>query len=421
MKTATAVKAGLLGFAIALFVYCLTIVLMPLTGDRPFVTQSQGKTGVSDFVILYEAGVLAVSPDRQRIYDPAVQLDYCNRLIAPDRLSSPFYLQYPPWFFTLMAPWAVLPFKAAFAVWTVFWLAIAALSLIQLLRLGEITSKLDRSLLIAMALASAPIILSLKLGQTSLWLLSSLCLFCYGWRIKSDKLVALALVLSSIKLQYLFFFVIPCLVWRRWKTIGWAALFGALLLAATAADVGWQSMYTYPSWVSFVEASGSTGVSAESMVNIQGLARAFLGAKTSFLLGVLGFGSALVYLAFTWWRGWRRQDLQNWLLALTVCLGLLTSMHTHFHDCGLIAIAAALTLRNVQLPPRAGTRSYRCWQTALIYYPLLAWLCFVYRQQMSFPVMAVLNVIVAGCAIACCESQLKGHTGVGPMAGAQPE
>ena len=149
-------RVALLSSAIVALAYFFLLVLAPLSRPDFFVSGNQ-KTGMgcSDFVLFYGAGTLSCSSARFNIYDIPTQLEIENQLIAPAKMSQAFYMQYPPWFFTMVIPLVLLPIKSAFVVWTIIWPTLAALSLYLLLTTTEMKSKLDRALLITFALASA--------------------------------------------------------------------------------------------------------------------------------------------------------------------------------------------------------------------------------------------------------------------------
>ncbi|HEY9792474.1 MAG TPA: glycosyltransferase family 87 protein [Candidatus Obscuribacterales bacterium] len=409
LRAASSPKSYLLLFAVLLLLYCLGVVLSPVLKERTFLSENNGKIGIADFVVLYEAGVIAASGDRQRIYDPAVQLSWCNRIISPDRLREPMYIQSPPWFFTLMAPLSLIPIKPAYVLWTFFWTAAATIAMLLVLRQSGMQSRLDRALFVTFALASAPAVVSMKLGQTSLCLLTFVLMFCYCWRRRRDKQGALWLALSSFKVQYCLFLVLPAVAGARRRLLAWSILLGAILLSISLLDVGWQSFAAYPAWVNYVESSGAQGVYAEAMVNIRGLLNAYLPTKLAFQLSVAAMLAALLYLVWLWRRAAKLSlpGKDEWLLATTIALAVLTSPHTHYHDCVLLAAAAAVTLTKLDLNMSAGPLSYRVWKYLLLIYPMLSWLAYLHRADSPVPLLALANMAVALAAVAYCESLLR--------------
>jgi len=69
----------------------------------------------------------------------------------------------------------------------------------------------------------------------------------------------------------------------------------------------------------------------------------------------------------------------RWLLCLTFLTALVVSPHSHFFDCLLLSVPAALTLKNLDLAAVLFDKDaysspwYRWWCGALIAFPLLSW------------------------------------------------
>ena len=343
-------RVALLSSAIVALAYFFLLVLAPLSRPDFFVSGNQ-KTGMgcSDFVLFYGAGTLSCSSARFNIYDIPTQLEIENQLIAPAKMSQAFYMQYPPWFFTMVIPLVLLPIKSAFVVWTIIWPTLAALSLYLLLTTTEMKSKLDRALLITFALASAPTIMGVKTGQTSLWFFTCICLLWYTWRTGASKLNALSLVVSTFKLQYSIFFVIPHVAQRKWRTLLWICLFQLAFVLAACLNVGWKNIIDYPQFLLSTETSGAMGVAPESMSNFGALLLRYL-PKTSALIGTLSvLAASLIYLFSVWWR-WAKIPKKNdgWPIAVTCVLALVASPHTHFHMCVLFRPRGSRHPKNYQ-------------------------------------------------------------------------
>jgi hypothetical protein len=407
---AKCIKVGLLLLLLPFLLYCCTLIYCPLAGDQPFVWHKGNQMGLSDFVNFYNAGAIAASSDRYQIYNPDVQRKWLNRAIKPDRVDGPVYLEYPPWFFTLMAPLSLLPIRTAFVVWSVFWPLLALSTLLLVLGASKITSRLDRMLFIAMVLASAPAVLGIKVGQTSWWFWTMLNLFWWGWRTRSQRLSAAALVLCSIKLQYSLFLLVPVLARKNWRILAWAAGFGCALILITGLDVGWHNLLHYPSLLASIEVSGSHGVSPESMVNLRGLTYQWLPQTVSSLISAAAFVGSLVYLFGLWRRSQSssQPEPDAWPLATTLVLAVFASLHTHYHDCIILATAAAVTLYSISLRKnsREISLSYKLWSLLLLSYPLSSWLCYAHHHDFAVPILSLVNLVLAAAAVVHTEKSL---------------
>jgi hypothetical protein len=405
----------LLALAIFSIIYFSVLIFAPLPSRDFFVSgNKQTGMGCADFVIFYGAGALSTSPDRFNIYDLATQLKIENHLIAPNAMGQPFYIQYPPWFFTLMAPWSLVPIKSAFVIWSIVWTVLASLSMYLLLGTTALRSKLDQALFISFTLASAPTVVNMKLGQTSFWFFTCACLLFFAWRKQAFKQVALWLALSTIKLQYSVFLVVPLIARKKWSALFWTGLFQLVLITAACLNVGWQSLIKYPAFLLSVETSGASVVAPESMANFGALLLHFFPSKIAQVGSLAALILALLYLFSVWWRsGQSSKRGDAWPIAVTCVIGLVASPHTHFHMCVLLSIAAAVTLKSISLTAAVRDKSlaYRYWAMLLLYAPLLSWVYFISAEQLSFPVLPLFNLVLAALAIVNTELDLRTDRG----------
>jgi hypothetical protein len=392
----------LLSGAVIAIIYFSTLIFAPISKSDFFVSRSQSSgMGCADFVIFYGAGVISASPDRFKIYDPNIQLKIENQLIAPEQMGKPFYIPYPPWFFTLMAPWSALSLRSAFVVWSIVWTLLAALSTYFLLRTTIIRSLLDRALFIAFMLGSAPAMLNAKLGQTSLWFFTCACLMFYFWRRKAFRTAAIFLALSSFKLQFSVFLIIPFLALRKWRALLVFALLQSLLMVAACLNVGIKSFLDYPTFVLAVEGSGEGGVAPESMVNLGAILLRYLPSGTARVGAALVLLLSLLYLFAVWWRAKRLPvAAHSWPIAATCVIALVASPHTHFHMCILLSVAAAVTLKSIDLlvAARDSSAAYRFWAMSLIYAAPVSWLVFISSSEIPL-LMPLCNLFLMVLAI----------------------
>ena len=91
LKTSILLVAGCLLF---LFSQAMVLfeVLRPLANPRWYVTEKQ-EPRVTDFFQYYQASALARSDKSSRVYDPEVQRQWVNDLIAPLAMDKVFYNQ----------------------------------------------------------------------------------------------------------------------------------------------------------------------------------------------------------------------------------------------------------------------------------------------------------------------------------------
>jgi hypothetical protein len=144
---------------------------------------------------------------------------------------------YPPLFYLFMQPWVYLPFRPA----AIGWLLASQACLVLMLwfcihRHGE-ASPTQVAVALFVTLNYQPLMESLALGQSNIWLLLLLTLAWWGLRSARLWVPAVAVaVIVHIKIQYVL--LIPLLWWIGYRQVS----FRALALAALGLGVGVLSL-----------------------------------------------------------------------------------------------------------------------------------------------------------------------------------
>ena len=317
---------------------------------------------------------MAVSSDRTLIYDPSAQLTWLNRIIAPEHSLVPFYIAYPPFFFSLMTPLSLVSLKVAYLLWITIWPIVALAALDQIMKLyAQQFSRIDRALVLTSVLISQPSIVSLRLGQTSWWLLLCLCLLFHGIAANKDRIAGAAIAFSTIKPQYIVFLALPPLILKRWPLLVAAAVMESALLLMTACNVGWQNIIKYPSWLAYVETSEATSssIAAQSMVNFRGLASSFcLHHSVRCDASGTNCGTNLAYSSLADWFFHLQFPLADGTNAFGGKRSEPASSRPRFVVFSL-SLAAALTLPFISITKAAKLEdwSLSAWSLLLMYYP----------------------------------------------------
>jgi hypothetical protein len=369
-----------------------SLLASPIAHRGTFSTPLPQGAAVSDFVLFYESGYLAKSPQRLHVYDPDVQMATMNRLIAPDHINKVFYCQYVPQVFVLMAPLAVLPINIAYTVWYFFMLGCGIFAINLLMSDEGRFDKMDRWLMTAAVVSSIPSMVALKIGQSSWFLVLFLSLFYLGLKYGREAKAGINLALFTIKPQYFPLFVVALFSARRWRIIAWAAAAEAVLLGISAVVLGWRNIINYPNIVLHADTTASfSGVNPESMVSLRSVLTPFLPqtavVATSFALLLLG--AVAVYAI---WRAMVANRLNvQWAMALTTVACLVLSPHSHVYDLLLLSIPAALTLPSLGAMRlwQQSTPALRVWSFVLFFYPLLSYFAYWLGQQWIFVLMNV--------------------------------
>jgi len=140
---------------------------------------------------------------------------------------------YPPLFYLFMQPWVHLPFRAAAIVWLLAGQACLVLVLwFCIHRYGE-ASPTQVAVALFVMLNYQPLMESLALGQSNIWLLLLLTLAWWGLRSERPWVSAVAVaVIVHVKIQYAL--LLPLLWWIGYRQVS----FRALALAALGLGVG---------------------------------------------------------------------------------------------------------------------------------------------------------------------------------------
>jgi hypothetical protein len=174
--------------------------------------------GAPDFYVFWTAAQHWQAP-----YDPAP----VAALEASLHLTGIWPFAYPPTFLLLVRPFALLPLTLAYPLWT-------GVSCALFIHAAAHSVK---PMLAAALLALSPIVFfSAELGQTSL-IVGAAMLTGWRWREARPALAGVLFgVAACIKPQSLL--LAPLVFWGRWRMLGWMALTGVTLVAASCAAFG---------------------------------------------------------------------------------------------------------------------------------------------------------------------------------------
>ncbi|HUO12773.1 MAG TPA: glycosyltransferase family 87 protein [Caulobacteraceae bacterium] len=307
--------------------------------------------GAPDFYVFWTAGRHWRTP-----YDPSV----VAHLLAQLRLHGVWPFAYPPTFLLVAWPFAQLPLRLAYPLWTGLEMSLFLLA----------ASYFVRPVWTTALLALTPVVFfAAMLGQTSL--LTGAAMLA-AWRFR-DARPALAGVLlgvaGCIKPQALI--LAPVVFWGRWRLLGCMAVTG-VVMALASLGFGWRR---WPEWLHAMTAFQALvpmtdrinpsalmpGIGWSFAVGALGL---WLAASSRDLVGLVAGAlcvapyahaydlAALTPLALGWLIEWRRA---GWARALTGGALLSGLIATPLAALGLCAAVAALpAMERWRRVPRPG-------------------------------------------------------------------
>lgn len=360
-----------------------------------FAQKIDNKPYVSDFVNVYSAGVLCQRNMQKpvEIYDAQVQANLQKELLAPIEPEDPFYNQYPPVMFLLFYPLSFFTMQGAWIAWAVFSFALISLAIYQTV-LPLYHSKVKKLIAYTAIMASYPTWLSFRLGQTSLLLMPVMMYFFHLLQKRRYFWSGLVSSLVLLKLQYLPTTVaIGFAMGRLRYLLGFASGAVALSVASLMA-LGFNNFMAFPQAILSGESGAKgSGVAPEMMQNLRGVMVLFAGADTRAVhIAAAILGIIAIISIFVMWLRFKNQEKTNTeepsirdgrnylIIALTLLLMLITSVHTHTQDYVLAVVASSMCFYVTyerHLPSSAADSPLAQWTLRLaLAFPVVSWLCF---------------------------------------------
>jgi hypothetical protein len=273
-----------------------------------YLQRGRALKGQNDFVAFYTAAKLAGTPD---LYSRPVNLAMVKSLVGSN-METVVNIR-PPFYAAFLRPLAALPYRVAYAVFSLATLACILWFVIRFSR--------ECPALPFFAAISIPLLSALCNGQDTPFLLAILGGSILLSRRKKEFLAGLVLSLCAIKFHLFLFLPILLLLKRRWRILGGAASGVALLaglgVLANGADSTWQYIKVLRDpWIN---------ATASGMPNLHGLVAVVHGDARLEMLLMGG-----VVLAFVWIT--QRNDNYEFLFAASLVCGLLVSFHSGVAD-----------------------------------------------------------------------------------------
>lgn len=215
------------------FVVMALLYAATLHMEAGWLRDAHGYVLGRDFLNFWMAGTIAWLPDPGQYYAP----DHYMALLTP--LVGEGYwthkLSYPPSFFLIAAPFGLLPYALAYALWT----GVGVFLFLRAMRLVGAGHALQIT-----ALACPAALACFMCGQASL-LIAALLLSAWHWLDRRPWLAGILIGLLSVKPQLGLLFPILLLFSGRWRVIVAAAITVLVLAALSAAWFGVETWQMY--------------------------------------------------------------------------------------------------------------------------------------------------------------------------------
>lgn len=265
--------------------------------------------------------------------------------MPPDVPRGGYLWLYPPAWLMVIAPLGLLPFSAAFIVFTVLaYLAFAA-------SVWRLAAPLPGGL--PLILASPTVVMTLHFGNNSLlWtgaLVASLAALAQGRGALAGGLIALL----TIKPQLGLLIPVVLVAGGHWRTIGWATVGTAAIAAVSTAAMGTEY------WLRWIDSMEAMSALMEAQV-----LRSYMMVTWYALLRFVGLGhetalavQVTIMLGAAGSVGWVwRRPVSSDLKAATLCIGILVATPYAWHYEMALALVAAMFLARDGFGRSAGER-----------------------------------------------------------------
>jgi hypothetical protein len=286
----------------------------------------------NDLTFYYAAAKIGVTHGWPSIYDLRLQQEALDALGSRIQIAElARYISPPPVAWAAL-PLTVLPFQAAYAVWS----ALLLLALVWTWYLVAPGTGRPRPIHLAAALGWLPVIYGLQLGQPELFVVLGVA-GCYALlRAKRPLWAGVALGALVLKPQLAFLVPAALLVSGRYRAFGASVLAIGLLTLAAVLMVGPGGVSAYEQRLSF-----AAGVPVNRELTIAPLIGNLAAARV--IQAAIAIWSLALVFRF-------RRRGHEWVFVPALVGGLVASPYLHLDDLLILGVAAWLYLRTSRQP-----------------------------------------------------------------------
>ena len=286
----------------------------------------------NDLTFYYAAARIGLTHGWPSIYDLRMQQEALDALGSRIQIAElARYISPPPVAWAAL-PLTLLPFQAAYAVWS----ALLLLALVGTWYLAAPGTGRPRLIHIAAALAWLPVIYGLQLGQPELFVALGVA-GCYAL-LRTGRPVWAGVALGALVLKPQLAFLVPAalLVSGRYRAFAGSAMAIGLLVLAAMLVVGPGGVSAYEQRLSF-----AAGVPVNRELTIAPFVGNLAAARV-IQAAIAIWALALVYR-------FRRRG-HEWLFVPALVGGIAASPYLHLDDLVMMGLAAWLYLRTSPTP-----------------------------------------------------------------------
>jgi Glycosyltransferase family 87 len=318
---------------------------------------SMALRGFADFSTFYSAARIVQSGMGNQLYSTTVQA-HVQSMLYPNAVTRNGLLPYihPPFEVLLYLPLAFFPYPVAFFIWGTVNMLLLLLTVRLLWPYMAELKAVWTPLPVLVFLGFFPVFEDLLQGQDSILLLLVFTLVFISLKKGRDFLGGIFLAIGLFKFQFTLPFLVPFILWRRWKFLGGFAVSSAALFLLSLPVTGFRGTLSYATFLSTLVKGLSShhvqnvlGITSKAMPNIRGaiemMAPALFPQSFQKPLIVLVSGLAVLWLSRQWPLGHTHSEKTFDLgFSLAAVTSVLVGYHLEMHDLSLLLIPFILTL-----------------------------------------------------------------------------
>jgi arabinofuranan 3-O-arabinosyltransferase len=300
-----------------------------------WLVNSSGVPVYRDFTNMFVAGLQALHGEAASAYDPAEHVKLQEALVGAGHFTFSVW-PYPPTYFLILAPLAMLPYAAALLTWDFLTLASCATVVYLIVR---------RWPAIALVLASPFTAWNFLFGQSG-FLTASLVGAALLALDRRPVVAGMFIACLTYKPQLGILFPVALVAGRQWRAFTSAVVATVCLVGASVSVFGAASWGAFPQALvvtTDVDVSAGRDSPFGSIQTVYGLIRALRGGAASALLVQ---GATTLAVAIIVWLVWRSKVRYSLKAATLSAAALLATPYAYAYELAAVAVPVAFLAKD---------------------------------------------------------------------------
>jgi hypothetical protein len=373
-------------------------------------TRVEIRRGYIDFANFYTAGSLVRRGQSAELYSLAAQWRVQQEFASEVKIrQGPLPYLRPPFEALLFSIFAKWPYVTALLLWTALKLALLATIPFIVVRGRFWKESFPLWMTGILVLGTFPAFMDMLMGQDAV-LVAFLFAVCF-WQLETrrDTGAGVTLGLALIKFQLAIPFLLVLWISGRKRVLPGFVTSASVILAISAALVGWRGLLKYPGYLLALNRSVGVGIAPETQINLRGLLSLFVGrlpypGPIHWVLAPVAI-IAIVYTGLIW------RKAGQCFLAEGFGLAAIVAIVTSYYACDYDLLLLIVPLLAMRARPDDAPEADRMSRYLEVIGLLLLLLTPVYwlTRQLHAECLMTLPLLALGIALA----RTMSHTGAG--------